>query len=280
MATAKYYDFDDMRTGPAPSTLEGKELLDRVYNQGKFETKDEKANVFFHVTTRHAEEMGAPDFADDELDEEFEYAFERETQEHFARDILGATIVSGDKDLFEIALEHIGDIKDVKFSAEGHEGQDLNIVEFAAIEEGRSHVQPEMVAAVMTAARAAYGSDAAEKMREDAISNFGKKPEKQETQRPSLGEQKIAGKELFPEEKQAMANQIGAMLSEGQRDPPKAKPLFSRGSSANSSKGDVETSSTGRITGGGRFSSPPSPEAVAQARQEPPPRARSSGRSM
>lgn len=42
----------------------------------------------------------------------------------------------------------------------------------------------------------------------------------------------------------------------------------------------VETSSTGRITGGGRFSRPPSPEAIAQARQEPPPRARSSGRSM
>lgn len=42
----------------------------------------------------------------------------------------------------------------------------------------------------------------------------------------------------------------------------------------------VETSSTGRITGGGRFSHPPSPEAIAQARQEPPPRARSSGRSM
>ncbi len=77
-----------------------------------------------------------------------------------------------------------------------------------------------------------------------------------------------------------MADQIGAMLSEGRSDPPKAKPLFSRGGSAQPVASDVETSSTGRITGGGRFSRPSSPEAVAKARQEPPERARSSGRSL
>lgn len=65
---------------------------------------------------------------------------------------------------------------------------------------------------------------------------------------------------------------VNARLGELQQAPQKSQDVVRSGGQK------VETTSTGRIPS--RFSRPPSPDAIAQARQEPPPRARSSGRSM
>ena len=65
---------------------------------------------------------------------------------------------------------------------------------------------------------------------------------------------------------------VKARLDEIQQAPQKNQDVVPAGGQK------VETTSTGRIPS--RFSRPPSPEAIAQARQEPPQRARSSGRSM
>ncbi len=65
---------------------------------------------------------------------------------------------------------------------------------------------------------------------------------------------------------------VKARLDEIQQTPQKNQGVSREGGQK------VETTSTGRIPS--RFSRPPSPDAIAQARQEPPQRARSSGRSM